>query len=319
MKNKIIMLIVLLMPLNVFAYSNYVIPGGQTIGIEVNNKGIIVIGFYKINGKFNQNKLRIGDTIIKVNNKEVSTINELVNTISKEVNNDKVNLTIKRNNKIINQEFILTKVNNTYKTGLYVKDNLTGIGTLTYIDPETKIYGALGHEIIESTSGNLIEVKTGNIFRSSITTIEPSIRGAAGTKNAKFYSNTKYGTITKNTIKGIYGNYQKDISNLKTIKVGTYDDIKIGPAIIRTVLKGEEVKEYNIEVDKITQGKIKNIHFQINDEELINKTGGVIQGMSGSPIIQNNKIIGAVTHVIVDNPLTGYGILITNMLEEGEK
>ena len=277
MKNKLILILTLLLiPFNAFAYSDYIIPGGQTIGIEVNNNGIIVIGFYKVNGKFNQNKL-------------------------------------------IDIDFNLSKVDDTYKTGLYVKDNLTGIGTLTYIDPQTKIYGALGHEITESTSGNLIEVKTGNIFRSSITTIEPSYRGIAGTKNAKFYSNTKYGNITKNTIKGIYGTYTKDISKQNTMQVGSYYDIKLGKATIRTVIKGEEVKNYEINIDKVATGKIKNIHFVITDEELINKTGGVIQGMSGSPIIQDNKIIGAVTHVIVDNPVTGYGILITNMLEEGEK
>ena len=103
------------------------------------------------------------------------------------------------------------------------------------------------------------------------------------------------------------------------MQVGSYYDIKLGKATIRTVIKGEEVKNYEINIDKVATGKIKNIHFVITDEELINKTGGVIQGMSGSPIIQDNKIIGAVTHVIVDNPVTGYGILITNMLEEGEK
>lgn len=320
MKNKLILILTLLLiPFNVFAYSDYIIPGGQTIGIEVNNNGVIVIGFYKINGKFNHNKLRIGDTILKINNQNVTTINELVNTISKEVKDNKVVLTIKRGNKLIDLDFILNKVDGTYKTGLYVKDNLTGIGTLTYIDPATKIYGALGHEITESTSGNLIEVKTGNIFRSSITTIEPSYRGIAGTKNAKFYSNTKYGNITKNTIKGIYGTYSKEISTNETMQVGKYQDIKIGAASIRTVIKGEEVKDYKINIDKIATGKIKNIHFNITDQELIDKTGGVIQGMSGSPIIQDNKIIGAVTHVIVDNPITGYGILITNMLEEGEK
>ena len=298
MKNKLILILTLLLiPFNVLAYSDYIIPGGQTIGIEVNNNGIIVIGFYKVNGKFNQNKLRIGDTILKVNDLNVT----------------------KRSNKLIDIDFNLSKVDDTYKTGLYVKDNLTGIGTLTYIDPQTKIYGALGHEITESTSGNLIEVKTGNIFRSSITTIEPSYRGIAGTKNAKFYSNTKFGNITKNTIKGIYGTYTKDISKQNTMQVGSYYDIKLGKATIRTVIKGEEVKNYEINIDKVATGKIKNIHFVITDEELINKTGGVIQGMSGSPIIQDNKIIGAVTHVIVDNPVTGYGILITNMLEEGEK
>lgn len=316
---KFLILLMVIIPLNVFGYSNYIIPGGQTLGIEVNSKGVMVIGFYRINNKFNKNKLKIGDTILMVNNNSVNSIDELVNEIEKNVKDNKVIFTIKRNDKLIDTNFELIMVDGKYKTGLYVKDSITGIGTLSYIDPETKIYGALGHEIADSTSGALVEIKTGSIFRSSITGIEKSVKGYAGTKNAKFYSNDKYGVINKNTKKGIYGKYTSDISNLNTMQVGTLDDIKLGKAYIYTVLNGENVKEYEINIDRIMPGDVKNIHFEIIDEELINKTGGIVQGMSGSPIIQDNKIIGAVTHVIVDNPITGYGISIVKMLEEGEK
>lgn len=316
---KFLILLMAIIPLNVLGYSNYIIPGGQTLGIEVNSKGVMVIGFYRINNKFNKNKLKIGDTILMVNNNSVNSIDELVNEIEKNVKDNKVIFTIKRNDKLIDTNFELIMVDGKYKTGLYVKDSITGIGTLSYIDPETKIYGALGHEIADSTSGALVEIKTGSIFRSSITGIEKSVKGYAGTKNAKFYSNDKYGVINKNTKKGIYGKYTSDISNLNTMQVGNLDDIKLGKAYIYTVLNGENVKEYEINIDRIMPGDVKNIHFEIIDEELINKTGGIVQGMSGSPIIQDNKIIGAVTHVIVDNPITGYGISIVKMLEEGEK
>lgn len=319
MKKYLILICLMLFPFNVLAYSDYIIPGGQSIGIDINSKGIIIVGFYKVNNKYNNNNLKIGDIILKVENDEVNSINELVSSIEKNVKNNKVNITIKRNNKILNKEFILIKSNEKYKTGLYVKDSITGIGTLTYIDPETKIYGALGHEIIESESNRLVEIKSGNIFQTSVTTIDRSSKGIAGSKNAKFNTNNKYGSINKNTIKGIYGEYTSDISKLKTLKVGTYNDIKKGKAYISTVINNEEVSQFEIEIDNISKGTIKNIHFKITDDQLIDKTGGIVQGMSGSPIIQNNKIIGAVTHVIIDNPLTGYGILITNMLEEGEK
>ena len=308
------------MPLNVLAYSDYIIPGGQTIGIEVNNKGIMIIGFYKVNNEFNYNKLKVGDVIISVNNNEVNKIEELVKEIENNVIDNKVLLKIKRENNYLDINFKLVNVDGTYKTGLYVKDSITGIGTLTYIDPETKIFGALGHEIAQSTTGSLVEIRTGYIFRSSVTSIDRSTSGLAGSKNAKFYSNDKYGIIDKNTKKGIYGTYSTDISNLNTIKVGTYNDIKLGNAYIYTVLDGEEINKYEINIDKISNlNDTKNIHFEIISKELIDKTGGIVQGMSGSPIIQNNQIIGAVTHVIVDNPLTGYGILITKMLEEGER
>lgn len=316
---KFLILLISVIPLNVLGYSNYIIPGGQTLGIEVNNDGVMIVGFYKVDNKFNKNKLKVGDTIIKIGDVRVSSIEELVNAIEDKVQNNKVKMTIKRNGDVFEKDFELVKVDNKYKTGLYVKDSITGIGTLTYIDPETKIFGALGHEIADSASGALIEVKTGSIFRSSITSIERSMVGIAGSKNAKFYSNEKYGIINKNTKKGIYGIYNSDISELEAMKVGSINDIKIGKAFIYTVLNGEMVNKYEIVIDKVNNSDTKGIHFEILSDDLINKTGGIVQGMSGSPIIQDDKIIGAVTHVIVDNPTTGYGILITKMLEEGEK
>ena len=316
---KYMVLLLMLMPLNILAYSDKIIPGGQTLGIEVKNDGIIVIGFYRVNGKLNNNNLKVGDIITKINNTDVTSIDEMVDTISKNINDNKVTMTITRDNKEINKEFILENIDGNYKTGLYVKDRITGIGTLSYIDPETKIYGALGHEIIETTTNKLIEVKTGSIFKTSITTIDKSVKGMAGTKNAKFYPNINYGTVTSNTNKGIYGMYKSDISDKKVLEVGKYHDIKAGKAYIRTVINGNKEEDFEIDIDRVNNNDIKNIHFKITSTELLNKTGGVVQGMSGSPIIQDNKIIGAVTHVIIDNPSTGYGILITNMLEEGEK
>ena len=320
MKNKLILILTLLLiPFNVFAYSDYIIPGGQTIGIEVNNNGIIVIGFYKVNGKFNQNKLRIGDTILKVNDLNVTNIEELVKTIGKEVQNNKVNLTIKRSNKLIDIDFNLSKVDDTYKTGLYVKDSVVGIGTLTFVDPETKIFGALGHEIIEKNSGMILDIDSGTIFHSEVLGIEPSDVGIPGEKRAKYYSNMVIGSIFENTNKGIFGNYSYDINKNKLYKVANINDIKKGDAKIRTVVSGTTVKEYNIKITDInTKGKTKNIVFEITDQELLNLAGGIVQGMSGSPIIQGEYIVGAVTHVVIENPRKGYGIFIVNMLEEAE-
>lgn len=319
-KKLIILLIMMLFPLNVFAYSNYIIPGGNNIGIEVKNDGIIVIGFYKINNKYNTNDLKIGDVITKIEDKKVYSIEEMVNEIENNVKNNKVKVTFERNKKEKTIDFNLINVEGIYKTGLYVKDSISGIGTLTYIDPETMIYGALGHEIIEGNSMTSIEVKSGTIFESLVTSIDRSSVGNAGTKNAKFYSNNKYGIIDKNTISGIYGKYTKNINDLKTIEVGKPEQLTLGEATIYTVIDKEKVEEFKINITKINlNGKIKNISFEVTDDKLINASGGIVQGMSGSPIIQNNKIFGAVTHVIVNNPTTGYGIFITTMLEEGEK
>lgn len=308
-----------IMPLEILAYSKYVIPGGETLGIELKSDGIMVIGFYQIKGKTNKSELKVGDYILKVNDIEVNTIDELTNEIEKSIN-EEVLISYKRNNNIKETKLNLIYDDNVYKTGLYVKDKITGIGTLSYIDPQSKIYGALGHEIIESSSKSLVEIKTGNIFRNQITSITKSFDGTAGSKNAKFYPDTLYGTINKNTAYGIYGFYEVNFPEKELVEVAEPSEIEIGKAKIYTVLNNEEIKEYEIEITKINEtSQIKNITFEIKDKELLDKTGGVVQGMSGSPIIQNGKLVGAVTHVIIDNPKTGYGIFITTMLEEGEK
>lgn len=319
MKKKVILLLLMIFPFNVFAYSDYIIPGGKSIGIDIKNDGVVVTGFYRLKNGVNKNNLKVGDIIKKVNDIPVESIDDLVNTVSSEVKDNMVNFTIKRNGKLEVIPFEMVYENDNYKTGLYVKDGVSGIGTLSYVDPESKIFGALGHEIIIGDTGALIEVKRGTIFKSSVTSIDKSIKGVPGTKNAKFYSKNVYGNVVKNTNKGIYGIYSDDVTNMETLKVGKFADIKLGTAYIYTVISDDEIKKYEIDIDDKKTGSIKNLHFKIVSDELINKTGGIVQGMSGSPIVQNGMIIGAVTHVIVDNPITGYGILITNMLEEGER
>lgn len=319
---KILLLSLLLIPMNVLAYSDYIIPGGETLGIEINSDGIMVIGFYQIDGKFNKGDpvIKSGDYITEINGIRVNTVDELTEIVEDNVLEGKVEVTIKRNGKEKTSELSLIKDGEVYKTGLYVKDSITGIGTLSYIDPETKVFGALGHEIIEANTNSLVEIRSGIIFRNYITGIEKSASGVPGSKNAKFYYDTVYGKILKNTNVGIYGLYENEMPDKELYEVGNPEEIKIGDASIYTVLDGENINEYSIEITKIDEtSDIKNISFVINDPELIDKTGGVVQGMSGSPIVQNDKIIGAVTHVVIDNPVTGYGIFITTMLEEGEK
>lgn len=315
----LILALVLFNPISVNAYSDYIIPGGENVGIEVKYEGVLVIGFYKIDNKYNKNTLEVGDYIMRVEDEKINSIDELVNAIEKHQKDGKVNLTIKRNNKEQIVSFNLVKKDNMFKTGLYIKDSITGIGTLTYIDPETNIYGALGHEILESTTNSQVEVRTGSIYQSNVSSIDRSTNGNPGTKNAKFFYNNKYGDISKNTTYGIYGSY--NIENTKeAVPVAEPNEVKTGKATILTVTEDSNVVEYSINITKIDKSsKIKNIYFEIDDEELLKKTGGIVQGMSGSPIMQDGKIIGAVTHVVVENVKKGYGIFITTMLTEGER
>lgn len=311
---------VLMFPIQILAYSSKVVLGGQNVGISIQSDGILVVGFYKINNTLNNSKLTVGDYITKVNDKMVNTINELIDAIDEYVSDSMINLTFRHNGEEKTTTLKLENVNGTYKTGLYVKDSLTGLGTLTYIDSETKIYGALGHEILESTANSRIEVRTGNIFKSMVTSVTKSTDNAPGSKNAKFYKNIIYGNIKKNVNAGIYGKYTESIDNDSLIPVADIADVKIGDASIFTALDDNEVKEYKIKILKIDPTtNIKNFYFEVTDEELLNKAGGIVQGMSGSPIVQNNKLIGAVTHVAIDNVTTGYGISIITMLKAGEE
>lgn len=323
-KNKLLLTILLLViiPINVFAYSNYVIASGETIGIEVNSKGILVVGFYEVEGEYSAKEagFEIGDKIIKVDNTAVNSIEDMITVIEKK-NTEKINFTIKRGSQEKKIALSMKKdKNDILKTGLYVKDQINGIGTLTYIDPESRRFGALGHEIIETTTAQKFEIKDGKIFNATVSKIEKSRNGEAGEKNATYDKITENGKIDNNDITGIYGTYQKEINNMETMEVGEIKDIKQGPAKIKTVIEENKVEEFDINIISIdTNSKTKNILFEITDETLLKETGGVVQGMSGSPIIQNNKIIGAVNYVIVNDTKKGYGIFITTMLKEGEK
>ena len=320
-KRYIIFFIILFfIPIIVFAYSNKVVLGGQNLGIVIKSDGVLVVGFYKINNTMNNSKLSSGDYIVKVNDDYINSVDDLITSIENNVKDNKVNITYRHNNDIKNTILNLELVNGIYKTGLYVKDSLKGIGTLTYIDPETKIYGCLGHEIIENTTNRKVEIKDGSIFKANVTSITRSANGSPGSKNAKFIEDKVYGNINKNEEEGIYGKYIGDIDNDNLIEIDDINNVNLGEAYIYTSLDDNEVKNYKINILKIlNKSSIKNYYFEVVDEELLNKTGGIIQGMSGSPIVQNNKLIGAVTHVSVDSVKNGYGISIINMLKEGEK
>ena len=314
------LLSLLLLPTIVFAYSNKVILGGQNVGIEINTNGVLVVGFYKVNGVYNASRLLIGDYITKVNDKEVNTINELVTEIENNVVDNKITISYRRDNVNYSTILDLEYKDGVYKTGLYVKDTLLGNGTITYIDPESKIYGALGHNVVESITKDRIELRTGNIFKSSISSITKSNDGNPGSINTRFYRNYIYGNIKTNDLVGIYGNYLKEVPSDTLIEIAKIDDVKLGNAKIYTSLSNNEVKAYDINILRIDKSSdIKNFYFEVIDEELLTKAGGIVQGMSGSPIVQDNKLIGAVTHVTIDNVKLGYGVSIITMLETGDK
>ena len=311
-----------IIPINVLAYSDYIMAGGENIGIKLNSKGILIVGVYKVNNEYPASEagLKTGDMITEINDTKVNTIEEMAEKIN-EKKEETIKISYLRNGKEKESNLKLYKdENDVYKTGLYVKDSVSGIGTLTFIDPNTKTFGALGHEIQDQSTGEVLEIKDGEIYNSTVTGIKPSSDGVPGEKEAEYDVNKVTGEVDENTTQGIFGTYTNELPNKDTYKVATPKDIKTGKAKILTVLDGNTINEYEINITEINtkEQKNKNFVFEITDEKLLKQTNGIIQGMSGSPIIQGDYIVGAVTHVVVDNPHKGYGIYITNMLEEAE-
>ena len=322
MKKKLIIfniLILIILPINILAYSDKIILGGETIGIKVKSNGIYVVGFYDVNNKSiaEESGFKIGDIIKSIDQINVNNINDLNNIITE---NKEYTFNILRNNKNLNLKLKLEEENNTYKTGLLVKDTIYGTGTMSYIDPETKIFGSLGHEIIETSSSKKFEITTGEIYKAEVDTIKKSTEKTTGEKNSTIKNNEIVGEIYSNEINGIYGLYTAELNNENLYEIAKPHEIKKGKAYFETVIEKENIERFEITIDTIDEGnQTKNIKFTITDKKLLEKTGGIIQGMSGSPIIQNNKIIGAVNYVILNEKNKGYGIFITTMLEEGDK
>ena len=313
-KKIIVFLLLLINPMIISAYSPYIYAGGESIGIELNSNYVLVVGKYNIKGK--KQALEIGDKIISIDGTRISNIRELTKNVQGKTS---VKVGFLRDNKYEEETIKIEYEDGIYKTGLYVKDEIVGIGTLTYIDPETSIFGCLGHEISEKVTKKLFEASEGTIFSSYVTKIIKSKNGSPGEKVAKFDAENVYGKINKNTKSGVYGEFEIDINAKKLYKVANRSEIKLGKAKILTTIKGDEIEEFEIKIIKLANnGDNHDILFEIIDSKLLDATNGIVQGMSGSPIIQEDKIVGAVTHVIVDNSIRGYGIFIETMLNEGE-
>lgn len=323
MKKIFLLLMVLILPANLHAYSEQVLLGGQNVGIEAYSKGVIVVGFYKVDNRYiGSETLNVGDIILEIEGYPVNSIKEMTDIIDKNIKDGKVNVLIKRNNKEKETTMSLVKEGSVYKTGLYIKEKITGIGTITYIDPNTKITGLLGHELTSALSNNKIEVKDGKLYSSTVSGIDRSTNGRVGSKNAKIDYNNSLGIVNKNSSVGIFGTYKSTLPNNKLLNVAKWEEIELGKATIYTTINDSIVLPYEITITKLNKSEIstnKSISFTVTDNNLLSTTGGIVQGMSGSPIVQNGKIIGAVTHVLVDDVVKGYAVFIRTMLEEGDR
>ena len=313
----ILLNIILLLPISVFAYSDKVIMGGETIGIEVYSEGVYVVGFYPVYNHeiAKEAGFQKGDIIVSIDNQKVQSIYDLNQIFHEEKTYDFI---VERKQEQKKISLMIQEEDAILRTGLYVKDQINGIGTLSYIDPATKIYGSLGHEILESTSSSKFKLRTGTIYKAEVSSIEKSRNGVAGSKNGKFRKNETIGEVSSNEYEGIFGEYSAPYKEEDLIKVGLKEEIHTGKASIKTVIEKDKKEEFAINIVAIDEySDNKNILFEITDQKLLQATGGIIQGMSGSPILQDEKIIGVVNYVIIDDTKKGYGIFIQTMLEKG--
>ena len=309
----------------IFSFSPYsllakeLIPGGETIGIKMDYEGIAIISTYSFqanNQQYHPSKhLESGDIIVECNHQKVTTIQELNNVLTNQTN-EEVPITIIRNHQKLNSilYYVYDKSTNAYVSGLYLQDNISGIGTITYYDPDTQEYGALGHQILNHKGKVCDTLNKGTIYPSQVISIVKSKKGIPGEKHASIQYDAQIGIIHKNDTLGIFGTYDDKVQR-ETIETGTPTT---GNAQIYTVLNGDKIEVFDIYINEVHPNQEKQLSIQITDQELIDKCGGIIQGMSGSPIIQDGKLVGAVTHVLVNDPTRGYGIFIENMLEASE-
>lgn len=322
MKKLIFIFTLLLMttPIN----AKEVILGGNSIGLQINYQGLLITSTYTVNTKdksYNpaSDDILKGDTIIAINGSKIETIDDFIE-ITNKYKNKQVVLTLYRNSKIIYRNLNIIEENNKIKTGLFLKDEIMGIGTLTYIDPETKIYASLGHEILDQDTNKIILLHKGTLYSSTVHHLKKAQITSTGEKQAQIKFDSILGDIHKINEFGVYGNSNQIIKE-NLIETATQDEIVIGKAVMYTVLKDELIEEIDIKINKKfkqNQQSIKSFEFEITDIDTLEKTNGILQGMSGSPIVQNNKLIGAVTHVSGKNPTKGYGVYIEWMLEESD-
>lgn len=296
--------------------------GGFPAGFILNTQNVEVVGVCDImtdNGSVCPARdagIKCGDVIKNLNDVEITSAECLNKAVNESYN--RFVLKILRGKELFETEITPVKDNKSGKNrlGILVKDSLNGIGTVTYIDKSNNTFGSLGHPVTD-LNGELIEINGGSLYGCNIYDIKKGVRGNPGELKGIFDNGSMLGYVTANTKCGIFGRISEDLNtnNLIKVKKGSVADACIGKAYIYTTLNGKQSEQYGISIVKIeaTNSENKNYVLKIDDKRLLDKSGGIVQGMSGSPIVQNGKLIGAVTHVFVNDPTRGYGIAIENM------
>lgn len=312
-----------------------VIPCGQPFGIKMLTEGIMVVRLSDINGKNDscpakEAGIRVGDIIISVSGEKITSNEDLSKVISAS-DGEAVEIVLKRNNsedQNSSDEKLTLKLTpeycsneKCYKTGMWVRDSSAGIGTITFYDPSTGAFGGLGHPICDSDTGELMPLSSGEICGVTITGYQKGSNGSPGELRGRFLNGSQLGIVSQNTNSGVFGLLEKPPSKNEELEIADNNEIKTGKAEILTTIGGSQPQKFSINIEQINPDDpdLKNFVIRVTDKTLLEKTGGILQGMSGSPIIQNGKLIGAVTHVFVNNSSMGYGIFANTMFSQSQE
>ena len=298
------------------------IPMGKAVGIKLFADGVLVVATSDLNaGERSPAEdcgLKEGDLILRINEEEIQSTEHL-QSILQENGTTPLRLTIRRGGKTSAVETsALLCDDGVYRLGVWIRDSMAGIGTLTFYDPETGHYGALGHGITDVDTHVLMPLSSGSIMETSVKAVKKGQRGDPGELKGDFSVQKDVGTVSANTDAGIFGVAEESaFANAgEAIPVAEPDEVRLGPATILCTISGDETESYEVEIVRLCPDKrdMRNLLLRVTDRRLLDTTGGIVQGMSGSPIIQSGKLVGAVTHVMVNDPTQGYGIFLENML-----
>lgn len=292
--------------------SRMLVPVGAAVGIQLDTQGVVV-------ARAEGGKIQAGDVIVEINGQKVSSGEDVKAIAADLANAEKVELVVLRDGKeVALSQPLELGTDGTASLGLWLRDQVTGIGTVTYVDPESGDFGALGHGVNDADCGLCLPLRQGLVTQTEISSVLKGAAGAPGQLCGGLDLERPVGEIEKNSSHGIFGTMENlDWIQGQALEVAETSEIQLGEAQILSNVEGEEVESYTVEIVRLYggQGDGRDMMLKVTDADLLEKTGGIVQGMSGSPIIQNGKLVGAVTHVLVSEPEKGYGIAIENMLE----
>ena len=305
-----------------------VVPVGRAVGIKLFSDGVMVVGFSQIpaaEGNLTPAKscgLKEGDVITHINATEVDTIEAVQEQLSA-IGGDEMSIRAIRDGKQVQvtAKAVQCSTDGVYRLGAWLRDSMAGIGTVTYYDPATGEFGALGHAVNDVDTAQLMPLQSGGVISATVSDVKKGQRGEPGELHGSFDTQTDIGELWANTSSGIFGNLEDSgLCQLEPVPVADKSQVEAGPATIYANIAGDEVRAYDVEIVKLYPHADdgRDMTIRVTDPELLAATGGIVQGMSGSPILQNGRLVGAVTHVLVGDPTQGYGILAQRMLETAE-